>query len=123
MLQVEFPPAYAAPDTLRHLNHLIMVDHEHNPARGLSPKVTIKLDCLERDANGFIVNHVGLPHCACLALFSNLVGSACVHALTMILNYNDAGFQLAFHTEPVTMMDAVAMARKYACLTANPCLF
>jgi len=103
-------------DLNEHLNDL--ADEPNSDGR-----VIIPYDRLERDANGFIVNHVGLPPCACLALFSNLVGSACVHALTMILNHDHDGFKLAFHTEPVTMMDAVAMARKYACLTANPTLF
>ena len=138
MLQVVFPQAYE--DDL-HGNHLIMIKTDleffpnaaqlmrcQDPSRQFH--VIVNLDRMERDANGFIVSRVGVPPSACLALFANLVGSACVHALTMVLVGDDNVFhpthpppRLVFHTEPVTMMDAVAMARKYACLTANPCLF
>jgi len=115
-----------------HGNHLIMIQTNaaqlmrcQEPSR--KSEVIVNLDRIERDANGFIVNRVGVPPSACLALFANLVGSACVHALTMVLVGNDNVFdpppRLVFHTEPVTMMDAVAVAREYACLTANPCLF
>ena len=136
MLQVVFPQAYEGD---LHGNHLIMIqtymgktDGDVTPAQiarmedpSRQSEVLVSLDRMERDANGFIVSRVGVPPSACLALFANLVGSACVHALTIVLRGDDLMLnpRLVFHTEPVTMMDAVAVAREYACLTANPCLF
>jgi len=116
MLQVAFPQAYLV-DLEKTTPDLIMM------CNGMLDKLEIAVDRLERDVTGRIISRVALPPSACIALFASLVGSKYVHALTMILDHACLPHQLAFHTEPVTMKDAVGEARAYAELTSNTTRF
>jgi hypothetical protein len=118
MLQIGFPQAYLM-DLEKNTPDLIIISNEN--------KIEVAVDRLETDVTGRIINRVALRPSACIALFASLVGSKLVHALTMSydsqINFDQLAFQLVFHTEPVTMKDAVDEARAYAILTSNTTLF
>ena len=113
MLQIAFPQTYLM-ELEKTTPDLIIISNEN--------KIAVAVDRFETDVTERIINRVALRPSACIALFATLVGSKLVHALTMSFDA-EINSELAFHTEPVTMKDAVDEARAYAVLTSNTTLF